>query len=513
MSRGSTNKCWFGPRPQGLKGLLMVLAALAALWLAAPPALAQAGLTLWLPAEPDSLDPATADLESSYVVTTQIYETLFSLSPTGELSGLLATDWSYADATRLRIRLARDAVFSDGAPVDAAAVQASLTRLLVSRGTDPALLEAVTAVAVVDDYTVVIQTAEPYAPLMAHLAHPATAIVPGGHGRDLASAPVGSGPYALEQWRPADRLVLRANPHYRGDAPTTQELTFLVEPQPDELLALLRSGDLHLALALPPAVYSALASEEGLVTDLRTGGSAVQLGINSTHPALADLNVRQALALAIDKLTLVDAVPGGLATPAVAALPPTVRLVPEGPAEPYSYEPDAARSMLEQEGLRAASFTLDLPDDPELVSVAEALAGMLAEVGVSLELRVLAPAQFRSQLTSDEVQLFLTRWNTPTFDPDQTLFHALHSATMPTGNHSRYRVAAVDALLQEARNSTSQVVRAAAYADVLETVLTDLPVITLYYPRYAVAKVPALTGEQVGPAWYQLDLRRAALGG
>ena len=85
------------------------------------------------------------------------------------------------------------------------------------------------------------------------------------------------------------------------------------------------------------------------------------------------------------------------------------------------------------------------------------------------------------------------------------------TSAIPAGNASRHRVAAVDALLKEARNSTSEVVRAADYLDVIETVLTDLPVITLYYPQVTVASGAALTLHGSAPAWFLIDLARTTL--
>lgn len=487
------------------------LAALALLLL--PFGAAQERLSLAIPEEPDTLDPAVATVDSALMVTGQIYETLFRITGEGEIRGLLAANWSYASATRLTVSLVPDVSFSDGAPLDAAAVQASLTRFL-DPGThrpDPTLLAPVIAVEVQDATTVVIVTSQPFAPLTAHLAHPSTAIVPGGHGRDLHTRPVGSGPFQLVEWLPATRLTLQSNPDYWGGPPPISELEFLVDLSPQDLVTRLSSGALHGAYQLPAAVLEDLRERPGVHTTVRTGWSAVQLGVNSTNPKLAPLGVRQALALALDKGSLIEAVPGGLAEPAVAALPPTVRLVPPPTSEPYPYEPEAARALLHEEGRPVTDLTLDLMQDPELEAVAQALKRTLAEVGLTLQVRVLPPDLHQAQLQSPDLQLFLTRWNTTTFDPDQTLFRALHSTNIPTGNAARYRVAAVDALLQEARNSTSDTVRAADYLDVLETVLTDLPVITLYYPQYVVAKATALTGEELGPAWYLLDLRHAAL--
>ena len=490
--------------------LRAALAALALLLF--PVVFAQSRLQVALPETPLSLDPAEARNASELLVVNQIYETLFRFTPEGALAGRLAADWSYTTATRLRVRLTPGVSFSDRAPLDASAVQASLERLLERLQREPGarLLEAVTSVGVLGALTVVIVDAEPYAPLMAHLAHPATAIVPGGHGRDLDRAPVGSGAYELAEWLPDDRIVLRANETYHHGVPAVTAVEFRTEPNEDALIAGFHSGALHLAPGAPGHVIHALTGATASVVVL-PGWSAVQLGVNAAHPKLASLNVRLALALAVDKSSIVEAVPGGLAAPAVSALPPTVRLAPEGLDEPYPYEPEAARSLLATEGLTGLTLTLDLVEDPELVAVAEALTDMLAGVGVTLETRVLSASQYRAQLEDRDLQLFLTRWSTPTLDPDETLFSALHSSAIPFSNASRYRVAAVDALLTEARNSTSEVVRAADYLDVLETVLNDLPVITLYYPQVAVVTGDALTLQGPAPAWFLIDLARATL--
>ncbi len=476
-------------------------------------ATAQSRLTVAIPEDPVTLDPAAASSTSALLVTNQVYDTLFELTPGGGIDGRLAAEWSYDGATRLRVRLEPGVTFSDGAPLDAAAVRASLERFLALRGDRPggALLETVTGVEVEDSATVVIVTAEPFAPLTAHLAHPATAIVPGGRGRDLATAPVGSGPFELVEWLPSERLLLRANDSHRGEPPRMPELELLVGLEADELAEGLASGAVHLVLGLTPEAADALSAVAEVPSEARTGWSAVHLGLNARHSLLSDLNVRQALALAIDKGSLVDAVPGGAAAPGNAVLPPTVRLAPAPAEEPYPYEPEAARHLLAEVERRELTLTLDLEEDPELEAVAHALQGMLADVGVVLELRSYEPARFQAQLENPELQLFLARWSTPTLDPDQTLHPAFHSANIPGANASRYRVAAVDSLLQEARNSTSEAVRSADYLDVAETILTDLPVITLYYPQFTLAKSPRLSGEVVGVPWFRLDLERATL--
>src|SRR5690606_40830002 len=79
------------------------------------------------------------------------------------------------------------------------------------------LVSAIASVEVVDERTLDIVTAEPFAPLLAHLAHPVTAIVPVSHGDALARQPVGSGPYVFESWTQGDSVVLRSEARRVGN--------------------------------------------------------------------------------------------------------------------------------------------------------------------------------------------------------------------------------------------------------------------------------------------------------
>ena len=223
----------------------------------------------------------------------------------------------------------------------------NVTRLPPARG--------VTGVEVQDALTVVIVTAEPYAPLMAHLAHPATAIVPGGHGRDLDRAPVGSGAYELAEWLPNERIVLRANVDHRNGAPAVPEVEFRTEPNEDALIAGLRNGELHLAPG---------ARASGARADRRNGnrsGSAElergAAGCERRSPQAGLPQRAQALALAVDKSLPGGGSAGGLAEPRSPPCRPRSGSAPRWLDEPYPYEPEAARGLLATEGLTELTLT------------------------------------------------------------------------------------------------------------------------------------------------------------
>ncbi len=487
-----------------LLALVLLLPAVAA---------AQGRLTTAIGSNPPTLDPQKTFNGFSFAVTNQVYETLFRVTPQGEIEGLLASSWEYLDPSTLRVTLRAGVSFTDGTPLDAAAVKASLERLLDPATAAPGrfVVSAISAVTAVDATTVEIKTAEPFAPLLAHLAHPVTAIVPAAHGDDLARNPVGSGPYTLVSWEQSNQVLLHANAGYWGGAPAIEEVLYRIIPEVSTQLIELRSGGIDILFNIPPDAFEALVSESQLETSAYLGWGSMMLGMNMSNPKLHDLRVRQAIAHAIDKSLIIDEFLRGLAEPGVVPIPPTVRFAASDLAEPYPYDPEGARALLAEAGAEGLKLTLDIYQNPDLEAVAQVLQFMLSEVGIDLTIRVQDYAAYVEQTAKDDLELYASSWGTVTLDADYTLYAFFHSSEIPANNVARYRVAAVDALLEEARSTPDDAVRAADYREVQEAVLGDVPMVTLYYPLSTIAKWPVLQGEVVRFSWINLDLRNATL--
>lgn len=487
----------------------LVVAALASVPLAA----AQPRLTTALGANPPTLDPQKTFNGFSFAITNQVYETLFRVTVDGDIEGLLAAGWEFVEPTRLRVTLRQGVTFHDGSALDAEAVRASLTRLL-----DPAtgapgrfVVSAITAVEVVDAATIDIVTAEPFAPLLAHLAHPVAAVVPVSYGDDLARAPVGTGPYRFVSWEQGNEVRLQSNAAYWGGEPAITEVVYRIIPEVATQLVELRSGGIDILFNVPPDNFAALEADENIVTDAFLGWGSVHLGFNTANPKLHDARVRQAIAHAIDKQLIIDEFLRGMAVAGVAPVPPTVRFAASDLADPYPFDPDAARALLAEAGVTDLSLRLDVFQNPDLEAVAQVLQAMLADVGIDLDIRVQEYAAYAEQTARDDTELYATSWGTVTLDADYTLFAFFHSSEIPTNNVSRYQVAEIDALLEQARATPDDDVRAAAYRDVQEAVLADAPMLTLYYPLSTVAKRTVLQGEVVRFSFINLDLRNATL--
>lgn len=489
------------------------VAALLLIVLLLPLAAAQNRLNTAIDTNPPTLDPQRTFNGYSFAITNHVYETLFRVTQAGDVEGLLAAKWQYLDPTHLQVTLNEGVTFTDGQPLDAAAVRASLLRLLDPATAAPGrfVVSAIEDVEVVDDTTLTIVTSAPFAPLLAHLAHPVTAIVPVSHGDDLARSPIGSGPYRLVEWQQGNQLLLRANDDYWGGRPAIDEVLYRIIPEISTQIVELRSGGLDILFNIPPDNFNQLQKDTSLETRSYLGWGSVLLGMNTANPKLQDIRVRQALSHAIDKDLIITEFLSGLAEPGVVPIPPTVRFAASDLEDPYPYDPGAAAALLAEAGAQGLSLTLDVYQNPDLEAVAQVLQFMLSEVGIDVKLRVQEYAAYAEQVLQDDLELYLTSWGTVTLDADYTLYAFFHSSEIPENNSSRYRVAAIDALLDDARDTPDDAVRAADYRDVQETVLTDVPMITLYYPLATIAKRPVLAGEVVRFSWINLDLREATL--
>ena len=469
-------------------------------------------LTTALSTNPPTLDPQSTFNGFSFAVTNQMFETLFRVTPEGEIAPGLATEWEFVEPTTLEVTLREGVTFHDGTPLDAAAVKASLERLLDPETGAPGrfVVSAIQEIEVVDDQTLRLTTEEPFAPLLAHLAHPVTAVVPIAQAEGLARQPVGTGPFRFVSWEQGNEVVLEANPDYWGGEPAIQNVVYRIIPEVSTQLVELQSGGLDIIFNLPPDNFMSLEGEEGITTDSFLGWGSAHVGMNTENPKLQDPRVRAAIAHAIDKDLIIEEFLQGLAEPAVAPIPPTVRFAADL-TEPYPYDPERARELLQEAGAEGLTLRLDIFQNPDLEAVAQILQFILSEVGIDLEIRTQEYAAYAEAVQEPDTELYATTWGTVTLDADYTLYAFFHPSQIPGNNTSRYSNERVTELLEQGRATPDDEARADLYREVQETIVEEVPMVTLYYPLSTFAKRDALQGEEVAFSWINLDLRNATL--
>ncbi|NJL56275.1 hypothetical protein HC928_14685, partial [bacterium] len=293
--------------------------------------------------DPISLDPhATLD-PGAPILLAYIYDTLVYQTSDGSILPNLAETWSVSDDQQaITFDLKTDIVFSDGSPFNADAVIYTFERLQTS-GQRSLIYDDITNIADLErlaDYSVRFHLVEPSATLLSALTYPYAGILSPSAteaaGDEYGRRPVGTGPFELESWVPESELVLVPNPNYRGHRPWVNTTT---PPDMDRLrvrfstdesarASALLTGEVDIAYFASGSQLSRFNTDDFTLLESPARG-LVYLGFNTQRPPFDNVEVRQAIAQAINKVDILALAADGLGLVAQTALPPSVFAVDE----------------------------------------------------------------------------------------------------------------------------------------------------------------------------------------
>jgi ABC-type transport system substrate-binding protein len=456
----------------------------------------------------DHLDPARVlpTDQAEMLAVDLLYDGLVSWDPAAqEAVPALATWESSDDLVTWVFRLRDGAEFHDGSPVTAADVKSSLERLAaqgpaslsgvrldVIDGYEPYVAGAVpelVGVRVVDDITVEVRTAGPYAPLPELLSSPLYGIVPAGPAGEgtLDESPVGAGPYRLDERDDTDVVLARVD----DDGPGPERVALVSHADPAASYAAFAAGDLDWSLVPDVEVGDAVAAHGAEA--VRPFDTVLFLGMNLSEPPLSVPEVRRAIVAAIDRGALLvgplvgaDPLDGAVATGV-----PGARLDACGPA--CAYSPDAARLALLGAGLNGPVPPIELgyvAEDPTQATLVEAVVEDLAAVGITAVPVPRPFEEYKSWVVGGQQRLFVFGWAGVAITPDVYLGPLFRSGS--PDNVTGYLDPFVDLALFEARSMADPVARRARYGEVEAFVMSSVPIVPL-----ATVRTNAVVSERV----------------
>ena len=344
--------------PVSRRLVLLLASCLVATSLVGTEAMAQDGESVLRIARPDdvrALNPIRQANNSTSEVTYQIHEGLVTVNPDQEVVPVLATEWEMLDdGLTYRVSLRDDVTFHSGAPFNAEAVAWNMDRQINGDppGIAAGLIPPMTAIEIVDEFTIDFTLEEPSGVFMAILGAPLFMIVDptvyqelGDDGYD--SGPSGTGPFKFESWEPGLRVVLTANENYWSDdnGPEVDRVIFEVIPEPSARAIALQNGEINMAFTVAAEQIDQFDGD-GYQVFQSPSARVVFVGLNTADPILSDVNVRRALAHAtnLDQVQLIIGANGALATgmgvESALGFYPSVR----------AYNPDGALALLEEAG-------------------------------------------------------------------------------------------------------------------------------------------------------------------
>lgn len=482
-------------------------------------------VTMLIESSPNNLDLRVGTDAQSERVGALIFDALVKKDVHYNLQPWLATSWEQPDALTWVFHLRDGIRFHDGRPFSAADVVWTIESLI-----DPAdgglitsksgSFASVDRVEERDRLTVVVHLKRPDPGLLFNMSDGLFGVVPKGSGREFGLDPIGTGPFKFAGAVQDKEVLLDGNSDYWAGAPKIAKLRFAVVPDAITTALELKkgSGDIESNAITLDMVHS-LRDAQNLVTETSPSSVAVYMNFNVQDAVLKDRRVRQAIACAIDRQAIIDALWRGKARLASSLLPPEHwARAADADLPQYPHDVGRAEQLLEEAGFPAGRdgvrlhLTLKTSTDETTRLMAAILQDQMRAAGIDLQIRSAEFGTFYADVTKGAFQMYALRWIGVNEDPD-IFRYAYGSASFPPkgANRGRYSNPRVDALLADAAAAPDQVSRRKDYVEVQQILAEDLPGIPLWYPDNEVVHNRRLTG--VG-AWGAGDfdyLRSAAV--
>jgi ABC-type oligopeptide transport system substrate-binding subunit len=468
--------------------------------------------------EPDSLHIHKAQGLAAINLLRDIREGLVTFDVKGEPVAGQAASWEVLDGGHTyRFSLRSDARWSNGDAVTAHDFVRAWRRAVTpeTAATTAGLLkdvrhaEAILAgrlapvdlgIRAIDPLTLEVELSQAAPWILEILAHPVAFPLHADGIDDPRNAPV-NGPFLLHQWMPRASIQLLRNPHYyHAESVQADGIDYHPIEEPATELALYRAGELHITETIPAGRFKWL--QENLPDDLRVYPylGSFWLGLNINHPVLGrSPELRQALALAINRDILVNTVLGAGDLPAWSIVPPGISgyrpaTMAQSEMSQQEREAEALRLFRESGADRLEPLLLELRYNTSGVHrrVAVAVASMWKQVlGVNTELINEEWKVFvNNRRLGIVTQVFRGGWIADYADPTSFLDLFASGSSL---NNTFYRRIRFDELL-EAAKSLSGEARLGRLREAEAQLMQDMPAIPLYYyvSRHLVS--PAIAG-------------------
>ena len=475
--------------------------AAATLASAVPAAALAQTLTIGLTADPSHLDPQAGEELSSNIMFYHVYDPLVRRNADLTFAPGLAESWELVDDTTWRFALREGVTFHNGNPLTADDVVYTVDRARAS--IRPGLVKNIASARAVDETTVEIVTPAPYAVLPADLAE--LLILDREHTEGLGDggleeAPIGTGPYRLADWVREERLELAAFEEYWDGPAAIDTVVFRPITNPATRTAALLTGEVDVIQDLAVRDVDRVEAEEGfevltrpsllnlvLAMDMRPESPT----IDGPNP-MTDVRVREAIARAIDVEAIDRIVMNGLATPSDQFVPASHTGYLEGASfrEMYPYDVERAKALLAEAGYPDGfSMTLDATNDRYVndAQIAQALASMLAQVGIDLRLNIMPKSNFwgHIRVPTPDSSFIMSGWDVPSGDAGSMYTALFYSRDAKEGfgevNRGSYANPDLDAAVDRADSTARLEERDAALQEATEILLADIPMIPLHY--------------------------------
>ncbi|MCI0401138.1 MAG: ABC transporter substrate-binding protein [Gammaproteobacteria bacterium] len=448
-------------------------------------------------AAPVTLDPRFATDAASYRINRLLYRRLVDFNAAEQPVPALAT-WQRLSPAHYRFTLGGDArVFHDGRRLTSIDVKGTYDSVLEPATGSPhrGSLTVIERIEVLDNDTLdfYLRKPDPLFPGRLTIGILPHQLITSNH--PFHQLPLGSGPLRFVEWPAQDKLIL-----LRVNDGLTLELVVVLDPTV-RVLKLLR-GEIDLIQGdLPQELVAWLDHKPEVVVQRSRGSTFTYLGFNLDDPVVGNIDIRRAIAYALDRESIIAYVMGHAARKANALLPPDHWAgYPHLPGYPYA--PDRARALIRQAGYdmeRPVEITYKTSNHPFRVRLATIIQHQLQQVGIHVELKSYDWGTFYGDIKAGRFQMYSLSWVGLQL-PD-IFRYVFHSTSVPPqgANRGRFINAQADRLIEAAENAVHLSALAERYRVLQAYLLEELPYVPLWYEDNVLVRRRDAVGYTLAP--------------
>jgi peptide/nickel transport system substrate-binding protein len=467
------------------------------------------------PEDSNNLDPVTQDGNVNIWVLNLITEGLLQTSDDGSsIEPLLAESYEVAeDFLTYTFKVKPNLVFSNGDPVLAEDLIWSYERAMNS-GDDSVWTEIVSnidSVEAPDDTTFIVRMKEPSPVSEATLTFFTLVIGDKSYFEEVGleeyqKRPIGTGAYKLDVWEIGEYLRLVKNENFRdADKVVTESVRFNVVPDDNTRVMQLQSGEADIATYVSFARLDEIAADANLKVVKKESTEMRCIELNCVNGPTADIKVRQAIAMAIDREAIVKTVLFNHGTLADSYLAPAVPYYSK--PDTYSYDLEKAKELLAEAGY-PNGFEIKLTTvsgNANYEAMATLIKDQLSLIGINVSIELLEAGTHNELRKNLELEMFFGGWTSDIPDPSQQTGYYCQPV-MANCVHTGWQNERAIELAEAAATEMDETKRADMYKEIQQIYADEVPTIPVYYAPFANAMNKNVEGfEQTPLGNYRLN--------
>jgi peptide/nickel transport system substrate-binding protein len=436
-------------------------------------------------------------------------ETLFKYTDTMELEPWLATSFEQVNENTVKINLRDDVYFTSGRKMDGQAVKECLEDLIKVNDRAPGNLNIKKIVA--DGQTVTIESTKKTPILINYLSDPYGAIIDMKAGVTKDKNVAGTGPFMATSVSDTE-IHLVKNPKYWGGPVKVDKVNVKAITDGDTMTMALQSGEIDATQGLPYASLKLFKNNKDFTISSSPTSRTFFAAMNYETPALQDIKVRQAIAMAIDKKNFTEVLLNGNGSPAVGPFPDNFTFGDKS-VTTASYDQQKAKELLakagwedtngdgyvDKNGQNLTLTWLTYPGRQELPLLAEAAQASLKAIGI--ELKVNSTANYMDFIKNGKWDIYASAFVTaPTGDP--AYFFAINTLEKSKSNRGHYFNAYLETLATQMDSEFDKAKRGQIAVKMEQTILDDAAFIFASHLKMSFVMKNKVTGFKAHPSDY-----------